>query len=355
MSRVHLLLPTQTLPHKQLKFPVLGAHSHFNLFLVRTSTKGSISPSPKFEKLPPVNETVDVEAIAARYKEEREKSLPVDGTYQYQSVDEGFLNHFSKDTWSEPINRGLVEETVDFFIVGAGYSGMIPAVRLLQAGITNIKIIDKSGDFGETWYWNRYPGAACDIEAYIYMPLLEETEYVPTEKYARGPELFEHSRRIGRTFGLYEKTLFQTEVTKLDRNDSAEKWDIGTSRGDKISAQFVTTATGLLHKMKFPGVPGIEKFKGHSFHTSRWGFDYTGGDVSGNLHKMTDKRVGIIGTGATAIQVVPHLGEHSKHLYAFQRTPSSIDVRLDQPTDLNGQSLSRKALSRTECTTLTIW
>ncbi|SCO88892.1 uncharacterized protein FRV6_13020 [Fusarium oxysporum] len=172
MSRAHLLLPAQTLPHKQLKFPVLGGHSYFNIFPVQTSTKGSISPSPKFEKLPPVNKTVDVEAIAARYKEEREKILRVDGTYQYQSVDEGFLNHFSKDTWSEPINRGLVEETVDFLIIGAGYSGMIPAVRLLQAGITNIKIIDTSGDFGGTWYWNRYPGAACDIEAYIYMPLL---------------------------------------------------------------------------------------------------------------------------------------------------------------------------------------
>ncbi|KAL5601607.1 hypothetical protein FOBRF1_009140 [Fusarium oxysporum] len=230
---------------------------------------GSIPRSPKLERLPPVNETVDVEAIAAGYKEEREKRLRVDGTDQYQSVDEGFLNHFSKETWSEPINQRPVEETIDFLIVGAGYSGMILAVRLLQAGITNIEIGDKSGDFGGTWYWN----------------------------------------------------------------DSAKKWDIGTSRGDKISEQFVTTAGGLLHKMKFPGVPGIEKFKGHSFHTSRWDFDYTGGDVSGNLHRMTDKRVGIIGTGAAAIQVVPHLGEHSKHLYMFQRTPSSIDVRLGQPTD----------------------
>ncbi|EXA32454.1 cyclohexanone monooxygenase [Fusarium oxysporum f. sp. pisi HDV247] len=210
---------------------------------------------------------VDIEAIAARYKEER-----------------------------------------------AGYSGMIPAVRLLQAGITNIKS-------------STHPAIEEGHGTGI------ETEYVPTEKYVRGPELFKHSRRIGRTFGLYEKTLFQTEVTKLDWNDSAEKWDIRTSRGDKISAQFVTTAAGLLHKMKFPSVPGIEKFKGHSFHTSCWDFDYTGGDVSGNLHKMTDKRVGIIWTGATAIQVVPHLGEHSKHLYAFQRTPSSIDVRLDQPPD----------------------
>jgi cation diffusion facilitator CzcD-associated flavoprotein CzcO len=297
------------------------------------SAMGSLGTTFEHETLPPADNNVDISAVAAKYKEEREKRLRIDGLDQYQSVDEGFLSHYSQDTWSKPISRPPVEETVDFLIVGAGYSGMILAVRLIEAGITNIRIIDKSGDFGGTWYWNRYPGAACDIEAYIYMPLLDETGYVPTEKYARGPELFEHSQRIGRTFGLYEKALFQTEVTNLEWDESTKKWKVGTHRGDMIKAQFITTAGGLLHKMKFPGVPGIETFKGHSFHTSRWDFDYTGGDVSGNLYKLANKRIGIIGTGATAIQVVPHLAKWAKQLYVYQRTPSSIDVRLDQPTE----------------------
>ncbi|KAL2844106.1 hypothetical protein BJY01DRAFT_235446 [Aspergillus pseudoustus] len=283
---------------------------------------GSVGVFSESAPLPPPDENLDFAAVSAKYKEEREKRLRVEGLNQYHS-----------DRWSKPISRPPIEETVDYLIVGAGFSGMILAVRLIQAGITNIKIVDKSGDFGGTWYWNRYPGAACDIEAYIYMPLLEETNYIPTEKYARGAELFAHSQRIGRTFGLYEKTLFQTEVTQLDWNENTKKWDVFTERGDKLHAQFITTAGGLLHKMKFPGVPGIETFKGHSFHTSRWDFDYTGGDINGNLHKLADKRVAVIGTGATAIQVVPQVGRWAKHLHVFQRTPSSVDVRLDGPTD----------------------
>lgn len=235
--------------------------------------------------------------------------------------------------WSSPVPWQPVSEEVDYLVVGAGYSGMLLSVRLLEAGITSIRIVDKAGDFGGTWYWNRYPGAACDIESYIYMPLLEETGYVASEKYARGPELFAHSQRIGKHYKLYDRALFHTEVDQLNWNETTKRWDVRTSRGDYIQARFVTTAGGLLHKLKFPGVDGIENFKGHSFHSSRWDYEYTGGDHNGNLTGLADKRVAIIGTGATAIQLVPHLGQSSKHLYVFQRTPSSVDVRLDQPTD----------------------
>lgn len=235
--------------------------------------------------------------------------------------------------WSSPVPWQPVSEEVDYLVVGAGYSGMLLSVRLLEAGITSIRIVDKAGDFGGTWYWNRYPGAACDIESYIHMPLLEETGYVASEKYARGPELFAHSQRIGKHYKLYDRALFHTEVDQLNWNETTKRWDVRTSRGDYIQARFVTTAGGLLHKLKFPGVDGIENFKGHSFHSSRWDYEYTGGDHNGNLTGLADKRVAIIGTGATAIQLVPHLGQSSKHLYVFQRTPSSVDVRLDQPTD----------------------
>lgn len=182
-------------------------------------------------------------------------------------------------------------------------------------------------------YWNRYPGAQCDIESYIYMPLLEETGYMPTEKYAHQDELFAHAQRIGRHFGLYERALFETEVHEMRWNNDSAKWLTTTSRGDKITSRFVIPAAGPLHRPKFPGIKGIETFKGHSFHTSRWDFDYTGGDVLGGLEKLKDKRVAIIGTGATSVQIVPRVGEFAKELYVFQRTPSSIDVRNNQYTD----------------------
>ncbi|EXJ71854.1 cyclohexanone monooxygenase [Cladophialophora psammophila CBS 110553] len=275
----------------------------------------------------------DADALQAKYREERDKRLRTEGLNQYQSVDESALKHYAEDIWTPRVERSPIEENIDYLIVGAGFSGMLLAVRLIEAGISDIKIVDKAGDFGGTWYWNQYPGAACDIEAYIYMPLLDETGYVPTEKYARGPELYEHSRRIAQIYGLYNKALLQTEVETLIWNEVMKCWEVSTNRGDKIHARFVTTAGGLLHKMKFPGVSGIDSFKGHSFHTSRWDYSYTGGNQQGNLTGLSDKRVAIIGTGATALQAVPQLGRWAKHLYVFQRTPSSVDVRLDQPTD----------------------
>lgn len=275
----------------------------------------------------------DADALQEKYREERDKRLRGDGLNQYKSVDESALKHYAEDIWAKRVQRDPIEETIDYLIVGAGFSGMLLAVRLIEAGITNLKIIDKAGDFGGTWYWNQYPGAACDIEAYIYMPLLDETGYVPTEKYARGPELYDHSQRIARLYNLYDKALLQTEVESLTWDEKKKRWEVSTNRGDQLQARFVTTAGGLLHKMKFPGVPGIESFKGHSFHTSRWDYTYTKGNQQGNLTGLADKRVAIIGTGATSLQAVPHLGRWSKQLYVFQRTPSSVDVRLDQPTD----------------------
>ncbi|KAK2749463.1 hypothetical protein FQN57_006397 [Myotisia sp. PD_48] len=277
--------------------------------------------------------SINAAELKAKYLAERDKRVTALGTDQYRQIEESSLRHYIDDPYVKPISRPAITEEVDFLIVGAGFGGQLVAGRLVSAGITNIRMVDRAGDFGGTWYWNRYPGAACDIEAYVYMPLCEELNYVPTEKYTRAPELFEHARNIGRHYGLYEKTLFQTEVVSLDWDETAERWTAKTDRGDAIHARFVTTASGPLQKPKLPGVPGIETFKGHSFHTSRWDYDYTGGDTTGGLNKLADKRVGIIGTGATAVQSIPHLGLGAKHLYVFQRTPSSVDVRLDRPTD----------------------
>ena len=182
-------------------------------------------------------------------------------------------------------------------------------------------------------YWNRYPGAQCDIESYVYMPLLEELNSIPTEKYARANELLKHAEAIGRRWGLYDKALFQTETHSMHWDEKNALWTTKTSRNDTIRSRFVIPAAGPLHRPKLPGLKGIESFQGHSFHSSRWDYNYTGGDSTGNLRNLADKRVGIIGTGATAVQIVPHLGRWAKEVYVFQRTPSSIDVRGNRDTD----------------------
>ena len=197
-----------------------------------------------------------------------------------------------------------------------------------------MRIIEKGGDFGGTWYWNRYPGAQCDTASFVYMPLLEETGHMPTEKYAHAPEILEHCRRIGTQFDLYDNALFHTEVTDLEWDDERSVWIVRTNRGDEFTTQFIAMGTGPLHVPKLPGIPGVESFTGHSFHTSRWDYEYTGGDPSGApMDKLADKRVAIIGTGATSVQCVPHLAPACEALYVFQRTPSSVDVRDNRPTD----------------------
>ena len=218
-------------------------------------------------------------------------------------------------------------------VIGGGFGGLLAAARLREAGVTDLRIIEKGGDFGGTWYWNRYPGAQCDIESYIYLPLLEELDYVPKEKYSFAPEILAHSRAIGEKYDLYANACFQTEVTELRWDEEALRWEISTNRGDRMKARYVCMSNGPLNRPKLPGIEGIESFEGHTFHTSRWDYGYTGGDAKGNLTGLEGKRVGIIGTGATAVQCVPHLAENAEQLYVFQRTPSSIDVRGNKPTE----------------------
>ena len=274
----------------------------------------------------------DPEALVRKYREERDRRLRGDGTEQYIKI-EGKYAHYLEDPYSPRIEREPIEEQLEVIVLGGGFGGLLAGARLRQAGIADVRLIEKGGDFGGTWYWNRYPGAACDVESYNYMPLLEETGYMPTEKYARAEELLEHSRRIGRHFALYEKALFQTEITEARWHEECDRWLVSTDRGDRLWTRYLVTASGPLQEPKLPGIPGLDLFKGHSFHTSRWDYDYTGGDATGGLEKLKDKSVGIIGTGATAVQCVPHLGEASKQLYVFQRTPSSIYYRNDRPTE----------------------
>src|SRR4051812_28011731 len=275
----------------------------------------------------------DPDALREKYREERDKRMRPDGNEQYVEVVAEFSNYVD-DPYVEPgFTREPLFDHVDVAVIGGGFGGLLVGARLREAGVERIRLIEKAGDVGGTWYWNRYPGAMCDVESYIYLPLLEELGYIPKHKYSFAPEILEHSRAIARHFDLYRDACFQTGVTELRWDEDDARWIISTDRGDRMKAQFVAMANGPLSRPKLPGIPGINEFKGHTFHTSRWDYRYTGGDSYGNLTGLADKRVGIIGTGATAIQCVPHLAASAKQLFVFQRTPSSVDVRDNRPTD----------------------
>jgi len=276
---------------------------------------------------------LSLEEAREKYRIEREKRLRADGIRQYKEL-KGDYEEFDRDPYVEPgFTRAAVIEDVDVVIVGGGFGGMIEAANLTKAGVTNFRIVEKAGDFGGTWYWNRYPNAACDVESYVYLPLLEDTGYMPTEKYAKAPEIFAYCQLLGRTFDLYRGALFQTEVEDMRWDESRKRWNVMTSRSDILSAKFIVIAGGVLHKAKLPGIPGIETYAGRAFHTSRWDYSYTGGSSQTLMEKLADKRVGIIGTGATAVQVVPKLAEAAKELFVFQRTAACVGVRNNKPTD----------------------
>jgi cyclohexanone monooxygenase len=285
----------------------------------------------------------DPDELRERYRLEREKRLRPDGADQYIEMAGQFAHFQSDDPYADPtFARDPATAEPDIVIIGGGFSGLLAAARLTHEGVTSFRIIEAGADFGGTWYWNRYPGAQCDTESYCYLPLLEELGYMPKEKYSYVSEIFEHSQRIGREYDLYDRTWFQTRVQSLDWHEDDQRWHITTDRNDDIRARFVVMALGTTTRAKLPGIPGIADFRGHSFHTSRWDYDYTGGDTNDAMTKLADKRVAIIGTGATAIQCVPRVARDAEHLYVFQRTPSTVDWRRNAPTDPDWfQSLPR--------------
>ena len=276
---------------------------------------------------------IDLPALREKYRQERDKRLRLEGSTQYVELSNDFAEFYEVDLHTPPVVRDPISADIGVAVLGGGFAGLLAAAHLKKAGVQDVRVIEMGGDFGGVWYWNRFPGIQCDNDAYCYMPLLEELDYMPTKKYADGAEIYEHCRRIGRHFGLYDSAIFSTRVRNLRWDEEIKRWRISTNRDDDLRARFVVMTNGSFNRPKLPGIPGIKDFKGHSFHSARWDYEYTGGSATGGLDKLSDKRVALVGTGATGVQIVPFLGRYAKHLYVFQRTPSSVDERGNLPTD----------------------
>lgn len=277
---------------------------------------------------------VDIPALREKYRQQREIRVRPEGQKQYVRPVDDFSEAYDVDPHTPVQARDPLSEDIDVVVLGGGWSGLLAGVQLKKAGVSNFRNIDHAGDFGGVWYWNRYPGIQCDNDAYCYLPMLEEMGFMPSKKFSDGFEIYDYIRSIADRFGLYEKALFHTLVAGMRWDESIKRWRVTTNRGDEIRARFVVMANGLLNIPKLPGIPGIHEFKGKMFHTARWDYDFTGGSYRNpELSKLADKRVAIIGTGATAIQAVSYLGRFAKQLYILQRTPSTVDERKNLPTD----------------------
>ena len=214
----------------------------------------------------------DPAELKAKYLAERDKRLRDDGNEQYVEVTGDFSNYVD-DPYVERTEREPLFDHTEVIIIGGGFGGLLMGGRLREAGFEDIRVIEKGGDFGGTWDWNRYPGAMCDVESYVYLPMLEELGYIPKHKYSFAPEIAEHTQNIARHFGLYDNACLQTSVTGLIWDDAAGHWVVETDRGDRMTAQFVAMANGPLSRPKLPGILGIDSYEGHTFHTSRWDYD----------------------------------------------------------------------------------
>ncbi|CAH1691030.1 Pentalenolactone D synthase [Hyphomicrobiales bacterium] len=273
-----------------------------------------------------------LEAARSKYRTERDKRRSR-SSRDVPDI-EGDLIRYLGDPFNAPQPRAPLFDEVEVLCLGAGLSALTVGARLKQAGVDRVRLVDSAGDVGGVWYWNRYPEAKCDVDALIYMPLLEETDYIPTMHYAPAPEIYEHARRIARKFDLYRDALFHTTITALEWDEATNFWHVKTDRGDRIAARFVCICNGPMSQVKLPDIPGLESFEGKSFHTSRWDYGYTGGGPSDvNMTGLADKVVGFIGTGATGLQCVAPLAASAKQLYVFQRTPSTVGVRGNRPID----------------------
>ncbi len=199
------------------------------------------------------------------YKEARR------GAADYMAM-EGDFAKYLRDVYStDPVSREALTDECEVLVVGAGFAGLLLWHKLTQAGFVDVRFCEKGGDVGGTWYWNRYPGIACDVESYSYLPLLEEMGYVPSMKFASGFEIYEYCQAMAERFGFYERCLFHTTVERTEWDETTWRRTVFTDRGDAMRARFVILANGILTTPKLARIRGMELFQGDSFHTSRSG------------------------------------------------------------------------------------
>lgn len=275
-------------------------------------------------------DAAELERYRTKYREERNKRLD---PARRQTLDLRSHSEVLADPYTNVVERESKDDSVDAVVIGAGFGGLLAAAHLRKQGLQRVRVVEKAGDVGGVWYWNRYPGAMCDVESYVYLPMLEELGYIPQHRYSYAPEIFAYAQKLAKHFDLYELALFHTAATDLTWDNNAGNWIVSTDRGDRFTARYVVVAHGSFTSLKLPAIEGIESFKGKMFHTSRWDYEYTGGDSQSPLTKLGDKTVGVIGTGATAVQIVPALGKSAKQLLVFQRTPSTVAPRNNRTTD----------------------
>ncbi|KAI9049307.1 hypothetical protein LZ554_007151 [Drepanopeziza brunnea f. sp. 'monogermtubi'] len=288
--------------------------------------------------------------LQERYEAERERRLNDKGLAQYLDKSKTAEYIPAEDPWvaegtlvQKPVADG---GHIKIAIFGAGFAGLCVAARALLGGSasspSDLLIVDRAGGFGGTWWHNRYPGLMCDIESYIYLPLLEETGYMPKRKYAGGEEIREYTNMLARKFGLHDRAMFQSAGKALTWDPEAKNWKcevIAKPKGQPESlvgftADYVIICPGATTNVKLPDLPGLTEFKGRMLHTGRWNYDITGGSPANPvLSNLESKKVAIVGTGATAIQVVPATAKYAGELYVFQRTPSAVDFRRNRDTD----------------------
>lgn len=272
----------------------------------------------------------DLELARRKYRAERDKRIVADRS---AGLDLETHGQFLDDPYTPFQEREPVTDDVDAVVIGAGFGGLMAAAHLRKAGLDRVRVIEKAGDVGGVWYWNRYPAAQCDVESYVYLPFLEELQYIPKHRYSYAPEIFAYTKRLAEHFGVYDLGLFQTGVNGLEWDEDALRWTVTTDRGDRFQARYVVVTHGSFASPRLPLIEGIDSFRGKMFHTARWDYEYTGGDSRSKLDKLGDKRVGVIGTGASAIQIVAPLGESAEQLLVFQRTPSTVAERNNSETD----------------------